>query len=467
LSASTTTGTSQKTYGSGGRDYKSPSEYELKLGKAMDTLRKDYPKLLHSKPDFSIYSEDICAIDPSGFKLQNLSKYKASFSFLHAFLNIFYNPSQSLITYKLAYDCARKVIRVSWNVHMVPKSVGDSLRGNNSNGDGGYESADSSILGAASKEKNINRLSSAVSSFTMLSDLYVDGISVYSLDCSSGLIDEHRVERLLMNDAEVSAPEGLWERMGDMVAVGAENGMVAADGRISGGMTTSTECRGGRGEQLWNYAELEGLEESSLSNSYTGRNAFEFQRRKGQERGSTTSLFNSLLPRRTTSATTNTALYSATNSDDASSSNTNNSSSFDQKAFERKNAYRSKFGLPPITQDEFMRIQAEVQELEKNQLQKQQRSQQQNTNSDNTSTFFGGSRNFLNSILKDTCETNYDCERPEVCCDLGFKKFCCSSGMKVSNGWNTQQQGQQRMVPIPIPGVPPPPEQGGNYVDGW
>merc|ERR1719223_2658596 len=41
---------------------------------------------------------------------------------------------------------------------------------------------------------------------------------------------------------------------------------------------------------------------------------------------------------------------------------------------------------------------------------------------------------FLGNILEDTCESNYDCERPEVCCDLGFKRMCCRSGLGVYNG---------------------------------
>merc|ERR1719478_285356 len=57
----------------------------------------------------------------------------------------------------------------------------------------------------------------------------------------------------------------------------------------------------------------------------------------------------------------------------------------------------------------------------------ERRSEEQSKKKNALSSLFG-------SILQDTCETNYDCERPEVCCDLGFKKMCCSSGMKVFEG---------------------------------
>lgn len=50
------------------------------------------------------------------------------------------------------------------------------------------------------------------------------------------------------------------------------------------------------------------------------------------------------------------------------------------------------------------------------------------------------------SVLKDTCEDNFDCERPEVCCDFGFKKMCCRSGMGVFDG----VPGQQQLQKIPV-----------------
>jgi hypothetical protein len=46
--------------------------------------------------------------------------------------------------------------------------------------------------------------------------------------------------------------------------------------------------------------------------------------------------------------------------------------------------------------------------------------------------------------FEDTCESNFDCEQPEVCCDLGYKKMCCSSG-KMAN----DLQLQYATVPVP------------------
>jgi hypothetical protein len=46
--------------------------------------------------------------------------------------------------------------------------------------------------------------------------------------------------------------------------------------------------------------------------------------------------------------------------------------------------------------------------------------------------------------FEDTCESNFDCERPEVCCDLGYKKMCCSSGEMAQD-----LQLQYATVPVP------------------
>jgi hypothetical protein len=42
------------------------------------------------------------------------------------------------------------------------------------------------------------------------------------------------------------------------------------------------------------------------------------------------------------------------------------------------------------------------------------------------------------------CETNLDCDQPQVCCDFHFKKFCCSSGLMAR-----QLQLQYATVPVP------------------
>ena len=53
-----------------GRPPKVPSEYDLNLGTAIDTLRRDYPRLFDEKPDLSIFTPTVELFDPSGKRLQ-------------------------------------------------------------------------------------------------------------------------------------------------------------------------------------------------------------------------------------------------------------------------------------------------------------------------------------------------------------------------------------------------------------
>ena len=81
---------------------------------------------------------------------------------------------------------------------------------------------------------------------------------------------------------------------------------------------------------------------------------------------------------------------------------------------------------------------------------------------DKSGGFGLGLPGFLSGMKPDGCETNYDCERPMVCCDLIVARVCCSSGL----GLGPQQQGQMglqgQLIPIPVkkdePG--PYPNQG-------
>jgi len=143
-------------------------EYEMNLGKAMDVLRKDYPHMLDVTPDFSIYSDDISVLDPSGVQLTGLGNYKTSFSFLQTMIGFFYNMEQSSVQNRMMYDFARQTIRISWNVVLVPKVVG-------------------------------NRRNA----------LYVDGLSIYKMDTKTGKIGEHRVENMMINDIPVTPPYGV------------------------------------------------------------------------------------------------------------------------------------------------------------------------------------------------------------------------------------------------------------------
>ena len=162
---------------------------------------------------------------------------------------------------------------------------------------------------------------------------------------------------------------------------------------------------------------------------------------------------------------TKTSLFSvseASGVDGNAASGTDDGDNFDEAAFNKKNISRKKFGLPPMSVAEFQELEAQVRQMEAEQKAKAaqvaaaaaQLAESKKEKKNVLSSLFGG-------ILQDTCESNYDCERPEVCCDLGFKKMCCSSGMKVFNGVSPAQQRQLIRVPAPSGEEGQMPRRGG------
>eukprot|EP00985_Skeletonema_marinoi_P031135 scaffold36370_cov161-Skeletonema_marinoi.AAC.2 len=59
-----------------------------------------------------------------------------------------------------------------------------------------------------------------------------------------------------------------------------------------------------------------------------------------------------------------------------------------------------------------------------------------NSNSNVMKDFFG--------LFEDTCESNYDCSRPEVCCDFGFQRRCCDGGKTAKSLY-----GEYALIPVP------------------
>lgn len=363
-------------------------EFELKLGKALDTLRKDYPEMLRRLPDFSIYHDDIETVDPSGFKLHNLERYKASFRFLHAMLHLFFDRERSMLNFKLVYDCARKNIRVSWNAYLVPRP----------------------IYGGASHA------------------LYVDGISVYELDRVSAIITHHRVEKLLLNDTPVQAPQGIFEAMRS--AIGAEE----TEGVPVWNMD-------GSGQQAEGHFTLEFRQHTGI---FTGRGSkLSLFTRRDVEDGSDAGLISSSSTRLLLSESSNDGANELEITVD--SDNHETTLSYDRVAFEKKNASRKRFGLKPITPDEFIEIEAKVAEQASTLREKASAAQAaaEMAKEKEKTNILG---NMLGGMLKDTCESNWDCERPKVCCDLIVRKMCCTSGMRILDG-----PPQLQKIPLRVP----------------
>ena len=96
----------------------------------------------------------------------------------------------------MVYDFARSSIRISWHAVLVPKV---------------------SLLGGGKP-------------------LYVDGISYYQLDRTSGLIHEHRIENLTINNMPVEPPYGIWSLLQQdaLRGLGQQRGVGVPVGALSG-----------------------------------------------------------------------------------------------------------------------------------------------------------------------------------------------------------------------------------------
>lgn len=134
--------------------------------------------------------------------------------------------------------------------------------------------------------------------------------------------------------------------------------------------------------------------------------------------------------------------------------------SFDFEALDRKNAYRKKYGLKPLTPEQFLENEVQVQQLSQNQELKAAELQQQKAaasaakmtqQQNKEKNFVPGFLEKILGVAQDTCESNYDCESPQVCCDFGFTRKCCSSGMRQRS-----REGELILVPVPVDIQGPP-----------
>ena len=132
---------------------------------------------------------------------------------------------------------------------------------------------------------------------------------------------------------------------------------------------------------------------------------------------------------------------------------------FDQRAFELKNMSRKKFGLKPLSQHEYADLTIQVRAMETEQALKAEELRQSPAAAATSNQAVSSSatarqqqqqkENIFATMAKSllgesTCESNYDCARPQVCCDLGFKKMCCSSGKGIF-----EPQAKMELIPVP------------------
>lgn len=328
------------------KDAQVEDTFEIHVGRALDTLKKDYPSMLTDSPDFSIFDKELEVIDPTGVKLHGLKAYKNAFRLIHGILQVFYCPERSGLTFRMCYDTARQSIRVSWNAEVVPKAIFGGVR----------------------------------------TTLHVDGISVYEISRKTGMITQHRIERLVMNDTPIRPQQGIFALL-----------------------------RNEHDESVPVFNSLPAISEEDQHPGF-GNTVLEF-RRQQQSR---------LFSKESLSALS--AVSAGDNEDE------DNYPGLDWDALERKNASRKKFGVPPLTPEEFMENEAAVKQMESQQRQKAASASAAAEMAKRGQTRRPGFMDKLfGDILPETCESNYDCVRPELCCDFGFKKICCSSGTMVGN----------------------------------
>ena len=360
--------------------------------------------------DYSIYHSDLELIDPSGVHLHGLRNYENAIRLVHTMVGIFYCPDQSDLKFRMCFDKARQNIRIHWNARVVPKAIF-----------GGYKTT-----------------------------LHVDGISIYELDRMSGNITQHRLERLVMNDDQVSPEQGVFAALRTQ----------AIQSQVDG-IPSFTKVGG---ETI--YSTLGNAEMNPLN---MPESILRFQRNLSMKNrgsllfGDDNAVRNDKTPSSWKSFTTASSSRSQLNAVSSSASTDSDGPGGDQNlahmddtnvaALEKKNLARKKFGLKPIGMEEFLEIEKQVKELDMQQQKKAaaaateamelERARQEK---ENRGGFLG---KLFGEALKDTCESNYDCERPEVCCDFGIKKMCCSSGLHITDGLNNRQ-GQLAEVPVPI-----------------
>jgi len=357
-------------------------EFEINLGRAVDTLKNDYPNLLSKDPTWEIYHSDLEVIDPTGVSLHGLDNYKMAFGFIHGVVKWFYCEEKSgLTSIRVGYDWARKCIRVSWNVELVPRMIYGGTR-------------------------NI---------------LHVDGISEYYLDRESGLITEHKVSHLLINDQPVRPENGVFNALAEIQPRDTNGIPVFADGDP---------------QLLQDLTRLNFRTWNNPLNNLINNNS-----NNGESLQSSTSLF----------ANPNEQAMHLPSSD-SSSTIGGDPVPYDRDALQRKNNSRKKFGMPPLTPEEFIVIERQVEEMDAINKKKaaylaEQIAQQSAKNKKKEDGFltkvFGG-------IVKNGCESNFDCERPEVCCDVGFKKICCSNGLGIVDGIPVERY-QRGLLRVPMP----------------
>jgi len=144
-------------------DRKGASEFELNLGKCIDTLNADVPQFAEREMDWDIYDKDVEMSDPSGPRLHGIDAYKRFFGTVRALRAFMFDKVE--VSMKLRYDWSGKRIIVRWHSQWIMKGA---------------------VPGLPSREP-----------------AYIDAVSYFHLN-DQGLIVKHLLDQVMFNGDEVA-----------------------------------------------------------------------------------------------------------------------------------------------------------------------------------------------------------------------------------------------------------------------
>jgi len=332
-----------------------PSVFKLNQGRAIDVLRRDYPRLLTEKPDFSIFDERVELHDPTGKRVGGLRQYEKIFDMLRFLRRTTMQDSQ--ITYRLIVADDR--IRVRWSAKLWMRDP---------------------ALGLTTLVNGEKAL------------LNLDGVSVYTLD-TDGKIVRHTLETLVIREQEDMAPVPL---------------------RFAWPMATRELAL-----PMPYFEPLEGMPEAAT------------------------------LARQLLLAASNAAANAANKAAAPPSSAASSTS--------RRPAFRSRSREPRASAaDEPAARETPIERAARERAEDAEKAARL---SEMRAAKPQSKRQSLFGVsVPQQCETSYDCEQPEVCCDLLFGKVCCTGGLMIPQV-ELEPQLQRQAIPIPV-------EKGDNRFPG-
>jgi len=324
------------------------NEYQLNLGKAIDTLRRDYPHAMRAAPDFSVFTDDIQLTGVNRVGLDGLQRYKRVFDVLRFLRNT--TMVHDEVGARLVVSDGK--IRVRWNAKLTMNAPFGALPG-------------------LARDEAGRPL------------VYVDGVSVYEVN-SKGNIFKHELQDIVVTPPSMQGAVDLalvgWPGAFSPVAVPAvapyfqpATGLDVALADVTLAAVDGPNLAGGEAVVLLEASGVQG----SLGLTMTKRRApvpVATARETPMERAAREQVE-------------------------------------DAERAERLTALRSA-AVPPAKKGLF---------------------------------------SSLLSSAPQTCESNDDCERPLVCCDLVVASICCSSGMMIGPPQASALQRQAIPIPIPVP----------------